>query len=196
MPRLEPTDQALLADAMRLHRRRLEALELGTGAAPIATPPANPVVGQRWTLPHATGVWEMAWTGSQWVFVGGSDLVGFTAASVATASPSYPAAPQGPNVTLPRTGTFDVWIEAMHQHSHTAVLFTAAAAQTGAAGTAFGERAPVLPAGTVFAQGWWASAAAGVALAAGNLGCSFRSPNSINCTYSNRLIRVRPRSLA
>jgi hypothetical protein len=197
MPVLVRRPQDTAPAALRGHDRRLEALERRRGLAPTTTLPTNPAVGTRVMVPHATGVWEVQWSGSAWVFVGGSDLTGYTDAEITTSVNTYPASPQGPTVTVPRAGTYDVWIEARHRHAHTAVLFTGMCAMVGA--VAVGQaREPVLAVGAQSVVGSWSSAQAGIALAAGAvIGVGFRAPNgsSIATFYAWRQIRVRPRTL-
>jgi hypothetical protein len=196
MPPLRPDPTRVLPSALGEDRRRIVRLERRVHAAPSTTLPSNPFVGQRWVVPHATGVWEVTWTGSAWVYTGGNDLVGYTAAETTTASNAYPGSPQGPSVTLPRGGTFDVWMEARHRHSHTGALFTAMRLMSGA--TPVGaEIAPVIVAGAQLVQGAWVSVDTGLSLAAGSHGMGFRAPNGggINTHYAWRLLRVRPRTL-
>lgn len=200
MPRLArlPTDTA--PEALRSHRRRIESLELRRGAAPAAAPPTNPTVGQRWIVAHATGHWEFTWTGSAWAYAGGADLMAYSNAELSSASTAYAASPQGPSVTLPRGGTFDVYLEGRMRHSHTAAAFVGFAAQVGAA-VVSEERAPVLPSGAQLLQSAWpantSGLIAGIVLAAGSVGFGFRSPNgpTITAFYAWRRIHVRPRVL-
>jgi hypothetical protein len=196
MPRLPLLPGEVAPAALRTHRRRIESLELRRGKGASATPPPSPTVGQRWLVAHATGVWEMAWTGAVWAFVGGADLVAYTDAEVATSSTSYPSGGQGPSVTPPRAGTFDLYLEARHRHSHTAILFTSMLAMQGAVpkGQA---RSPVIAPGAQLVVGSWTTEAAGATLAASPVGMAFACPNGAAFTtwYGWRQIRVRPRTL-
>lgn len=194
---MEPLDTATLAAALNSYRRRLEVLELAKPDAPAGTLPTNPATGQRAVLTHTTGQWDLVWSGAAWLFAGGSDLVGYTDAEVMIDVNTYPASPQGPTVTVPRSGTYDVWLEARHRHAHSAVLFTAMMARVGAGGVGQ-ERAPVLAVGAQVPLGSWVSEAAGIVLAAGQqISFGARAPNGggIDTFYAWRQIRVRPRAL-
>lgn len=179
------------------HQRRLDALDRRRAPAPAATLPTGPTLGQRAILTHATGVWELVWNGTAWAYVGGTDLTGYTAAEVMSDVVTYPGAPQGPTVALPRPGVYDVWAEARHRHAHTGALFTAQRLMLGAVSVG-AEIAPVVPVGAQLMQGAWMHDQAGLTVAAaGNLGLAFRAPNGggIDTFYAWRTIRVRPRTL-
>lgn len=200
MPRIAPRPDRAIPEALHEHARRLDRLDRRRPPVPAGTLPTSPAVGQVAYLTHTTGTWHLIWNGTAWIYLGGADLWAYTGAETGVVnSASYPASPLGPSVTVPRTGTYDVYLEARHRHGHTAVAFTAMCAFVGAAAQTE-ERAPVLAAGAQVIQGSWvangAGTAAGVALAAGaSLGIGFRSPNAVSTFYAWRQIRLRPRSL-
>ena len=194
MPTLAPRADDTAPRVIRDHERRVEGLELRRGAVPAATLPPNPVVGQRAILQHATGHWGLVWTGLGWEDDGGRDLIGRTDAETTYNSATYPVSPQGPSVSIPRAGTYDISIEARHRHSHTAILLTAAAfGPTGSTNVFLVavERTSVLAAGAQVYQTYrWE----GIALTVGLLHAWFRAPNggAINTHYAFRRISVRP----
>jgi hypothetical protein len=138
----------------------------------------------------------MAWSGTAWVFIGGADLVAYADAEIATSSTSYPVGGQGPSLTPPRPGTFDLYLEARHRHNHTAILFTSMLAMQGAVPKGQG-RSPVIAPGAQQIVGSWSSEQAGVTLAASPVGMAFACPNgaAFITYYAWRQIRVRPRTL-
>lgn len=194
MPRIARRADETAVRVIGGHERRLAAIETRK-PTPLTTPlPTNPLIGQRAVLQHATGHWGLVWNGLGWEDDGGRDLFARTDAETTYSSSTYPVSPQGPSVSIPRAGTYDITIEARHRHSHTAILFTAAAfGPTGSTNvflTAV-ERAPVLAAGAQLWQTWtWE----GIALTVGLLHAWHRAPNggAINTHYAFRRISVRP----
>lgn len=194
MPRVAPRADETAPRALRSHERRLLSIETQR-PFPLTTPlPTNPVAGQRATLQHATGHWSLVWNGLGWEDDGGRDLFARTDAETTIATNTYPASPQGPSVSIPRAGTYDIVLEARHRHSHTAILFTAGAFGPTGSSNAFlvaVERASVLAAGAQLMQRYvWE----GISLSVGLLHAWHRAPNSsaINTHYAFRRLSVRP----
>jgi hypothetical protein len=197
VPRLTPHPNDAAQRVLLSHERRTQMLELARSPVPLSTLPANPVAGQHAVLTHATGVWELLYNGTSWQLIGGRELFARTDAETTYSSNVYPASPQGPSVSIPRAGTYDITLECRHRHSHTAILFTAASFGPTGASNAFlvaVERASVLAAGAQLMQTYrWEAISLGVGL----WHAWHRAPNggAINTHYAFRRISVSPVAL-
>lgn len=161
--------------------------------AVVGALPAAPVHGQEVFYSPAAGVrWHLFWDAgvSRWAFLGGDPLTATNEASVATASATYPGAAQGPSVTVPQAGTYDVSYWARMDNGG-AVRFAGMTIGQAAADAAH-EVAPGLAANAGYHQG---RTRYGVTLAAGALSMWYRAPSSTTVTYLQRDLAIVPRLL-
>lgn len=138
-----------------------------------------------------------------WGFLGGPPLSALTTGSTAIGgggSAAYPGTPQGPSVSVPVTGTYDIRVGCIgtHNFAHPGNAFIGFA--WGQA-VATQERAPVLHAGNAILQEWEANAVTlDDSVASGTVSWWGRSPSStggtpITATFTNRYIRIIPQTL-